>query len=210
MKMHMRRRTAEVMNFYSLNSIHYRKSSRFVFTRLMEIWESFLLKRKLREPPREAKVLDLGCGNLRYAELLCYRSNIVVGVDISIYMLKIAKALWKNVHLVQADAHYLPFRDKAFQFILCTLAFNHFEYPLHACREVSRVCCGRFIVSLIGSLFKLFERGGFIPFIGKSGVVWLFEKYYSIKDTVKILSTCFRSIRILHTSPLLYLVEAFR
>ncbi len=205
----MRQLTFEINKFYSLNSVHYHRSPRFAFTRLMEKWESFFLKRRLKDSLHRVRVLDLGCGNLRYARLLRYRSNIVVGVDVSVYMLKVAKLMWKNVHLVQADAHYLPFRDKTFQLILCTLAFNHFEYPLKVCREVYRICKGKFMVSFIGSLFKLFNRGGFIPFIGKRGIVWLFEKYYSMEYIVKMLLIFFKNVRVLHASPLLYIVEAF-
>src|SRR5438477_2261243 len=58
-------------------------------------------------------ILDVGIGTGRFAEYLNNSGFDVVGIDVSLSMM--AKAREKGVrNLVQADAHYLPFRDMVF------------------------------------------------------------------------------------------------
>src|SRR5438132_8717109 len=58
-------------------------------------------------------MLDVGIGTGRFAEYLSNSGFDVVGSDVSLSMM--AKAREKGVrNLVQADAHYLPFRDMVF------------------------------------------------------------------------------------------------
>src|SRR5207244_12126511 len=58
-------------------------------------------------------ILDVGIGTGRFAEYLSNSGFDVVGIDVSLSMM--AKAGEKGVrNLVQADAHYLPFRDRVF------------------------------------------------------------------------------------------------
>ncbi len=58
-------------------------------------------------------ILDVGIGTGRFAEYLNNSGFDVVGIDVSLSMM--AKAGEKGVrNLVQADAHYLPFRDMVF------------------------------------------------------------------------------------------------
>ncbi|TMI66761.1 methyltransferase domain-containing protein [Candidatus Bathyarchaeota archaeon] len=58
-------------------------------------------------------ILDVGIGTGRFAEYLNNSGFDVVGIDVSLSMM--AKAREKRVrNLVQADAHYLPFRDRVF------------------------------------------------------------------------------------------------
>jgi len=58
-------------------------------------------------------ILDVGVGTGRFAEYLSNSGFDVVGIDVSLSMM--AKAREKGVrNLVQADAHYLPFRDRVF------------------------------------------------------------------------------------------------
>jgi len=58
-------------------------------------------------------ILDVGTGTGRFAEYLIDSGFNVVGIDVSLAMM--AKAREKKLrNLVQADAHHLPFEDKAF------------------------------------------------------------------------------------------------
>ncbi len=80
-----------------------------------EIKMAFLL-RKLR--PKEGDVLvDVGCGTgLLFDYVNC---RLMVGVDVSINMLKEAKKRTKeNVELILGDAEYLPIRDGVADLIL--------------------------------------------------------------------------------------------
>src|SRR5438034_1909879 len=62
-------------------------------------------------------ILDVGIGTGRFAEYLSNSGFDVVGIDVSLSMM--AKAREKGVrNLVQADAHYLPFRDRVMVHVL--------------------------------------------------------------------------------------------
>ena len=59
-------------------------------------------------------VLDLACGTGRHAVPLIKEGYDVVGLDISLNLLKIAKNRLSGVQLVRADMRHLPFRAEAF------------------------------------------------------------------------------------------------
>jgi SAM-dependent methyltransferase len=66
---------------------------------------------------KPAFVLDLGCGTGRYFSFL--RGETIVGVDLSIEMLKHAKKLkFKNIGLIRADIYHLPLRKGIFDLII--------------------------------------------------------------------------------------------
>jgi SAM-dependent methyltransferase len=59
-------------------------------------------------------VLDLACGTGRHLIPLSKKGYDVVGLDISLKLLKIAKLRWRGAALVQADMRFLPFKPEAF------------------------------------------------------------------------------------------------
>ncbi len=77
-----------------------------------EIMEKML--NAIRDAFKDCKlILDIGTGTGRFAQYFNDSGFTVVGVDVSVAMM--AQAREKGVtNLVRADAHHLPFRDKAF------------------------------------------------------------------------------------------------
>ena len=69
------------------------------------------LKKSLKP---EGLVLDLACGTGRHLIPLSKEGYDVVGLDISLKLLKIAKLRWRGAALVQADMRFLPFKRGAF------------------------------------------------------------------------------------------------
>ena len=59
-------------------------------------------------------VLDLACGTGRHLIALGKEGYGVVGLDISLKLLKIAKNRWREAQMVQADMRFLPFKSQAF------------------------------------------------------------------------------------------------
>lgn len=74
-----------------------------------------------------ARVLDLGCGNGEYRELLEHLGFEWVGIDIG------------SSTGVIADAHALPFESNSFDLVISLSALEHLEYPIVALQEVARV-----------------------------------------------------------------------
>jgi len=81
----------------------------------------------INQPLQGSKILEVGCGDLRYSRIPDYSSapeseGCYTGVDISTIALKRAKEKYggvKRVHLVQADVtNPLPFQDDFFDEVL--------------------------------------------------------------------------------------------
>lgn len=94
---------------------------------------------KLRVVPGQV-VLDLGCGPADGAAQLAAAGAIAIGLDYSEGMLKTAKreeAL--TGRLLRGDAGRLPFRDGAFDKLVCTNSFHHYPDHFKALCEMRRV-----------------------------------------------------------------------
>ncbi|MGD0996319.1 MAG: class I SAM-dependent methyltransferase [Candidatus Bathyarchaeia archaeon] len=59
-------------------------------------------------------VLDLACGTGRHLIPLSKEGYNMVGLDISLNLLKIAKNRWSHIQLVRGDTRCLPFKAGAF------------------------------------------------------------------------------------------------
>jgi ubiquinone/menaquinone biosynthesis C-methylase UbiE len=76
-------------------------------------------------------VLDLGCGNGRHIIELAKRASLVVGIDLSKRLVKIAKGkarklgLAHKAMLVVGDALFLPFRKASFDVVACIAVVHH-------------------------------------------------------------------------------------
>lgn len=122
--------------------------------RFFDIWSAFyrrtLFGLELRRIQRMAialakiqpseRVLDLGCGpgdgTVRLAEL----GGIAIGLDYSEGMLgKAGKEPLTRGRLLRGDAGRLPFKDGAFDKVVCTNSFHHYPDHFAALKEVRRV-----------------------------------------------------------------------
>lgn len=80
------------------------------------------------------RILDVGCGWGR--ELI--RLKGAIGIDLCLPFLKTAKTYVEN-DVILADAHHLPFRDDAFDFIAVTEVIEHLSDPTKVLGELVRV-----------------------------------------------------------------------
>jgi SAM-dependent methyltransferase len=67
---------------------------------------------------KDGLVLDLACGTRRHTIPLSNEGYGVVGLDVSLKLLKIAKHRSPQVQLVKGDMRYLPFNDKVFSAVV--------------------------------------------------------------------------------------------
>jgi tRNA (uracil-5-)-methyltransferase TRM9 len=121
------------------------------------IAESFDSKRRhpwkevihfIQQLPSSSRVLDLGCGNARHTRILLERNLDAIGLDVSYRILQTAKdkelSLVKNrlISLINADALFLPFKNKTFNCIIMIAVFHHFEGlgdRILVLREIKRI-----------------------------------------------------------------------
>lgn len=83
-------------------------------------------------------VLDVACGTGLASEPLAKRGLQVTAVDISEPMLDQARIRLKEAKLVVGDAEKLPFRDGAFNSVICAQAIHWMDHPV-ALAEMTRV-----------------------------------------------------------------------
>jgi len=88
---------------------------------------------------KNKSIVDIGCGTSDYLKWLADDFKKLVGVDISVEMLKLCREdLGKSIELVAADALHLPFKDGAFDISTTFQALHHFPNWKKALTEMVR------------------------------------------------------------------------
>ncbi len=107
---------------------------------------------KLMRLPRDARVLDVGCGSGWATRLMAEMATDghVVGIDISDEMVDLARTSsesFANVDYKVASAESLPFRDNEFTHAFSMESLYYYSNMLAALREIHRVIedGGRFV-----------------------------------------------------------------
>lgn len=105
--------------------------------------EAALLKALGRE--KLGRLLDIGTGTGRMADLLAERADHVVALDRSPEMLRLARARLQKLpphrwELVQADFSALPFDPASFDTLVFHQVLHYAQDPGYALKEAARVC----------------------------------------------------------------------
>jgi ubiquinone/menaquinone biosynthesis C-methylase UbiE len=125
-----------IENSYEMTYSH--ENHYWWFTARLDIFTS--LFENLREKgliPRNAKILNLGCGTGIQTEIFS-KFGEVVSLDFSEDALKFC-GIRKLGRLVRADAGKLPFAAASFDVVLCFDILEHIESDLTAVSEINRV-----------------------------------------------------------------------
>lgn len=88
------------------------------------------------------KILDLGCGNGRFSEVLDGLNVEYIGADISETLIKIATEKYPDKKFQTIDFLNLPFPDNSFDKVYCLAVFHHIpsnEYRLKFLKEINRI-----------------------------------------------------------------------
>ncbi|HKV43918.1 MAG TPA: methyltransferase domain-containing protein [bacterium] len=99
---------------------------------------------RLAAPTSEARALDVATGTGFTALALAPRVDRVVGLDLTLGMVREARRLAAdrgvfNLTLCLGDAEALPFRSRAFDIVTCRVAAHHFPDLPGALAEMARV-----------------------------------------------------------------------
>ncbi len=138
------------------------------------------------EKIKKGLTLDTGCGKGTDAIYLSRQGFRVIGLDISIYGLKLAQenTLNNNLKVIfcQGDALKLPFHDKSFDLVNDRGCFHHIkkENRIYYCREVYRVIKndGKFLLRSFGEGY--FKSGGTGQDLLKSDIKNLFTEFFEM------------------------------
>lgn len=123
------------------------------------------------------KVLDLGCGNGRFFEVLKDKEIDFFGVDTSERLIKIAKTRYPEAKFQIANAFNLPFPSDYFDKIFSIAVLHHIpsrEFRLQFLRETRRVLKPEGI--LILRIWNLWKRKGSLRLLLKYVILKLIGK----------------------------------
>lgn len=86
-------------------------------------------------------ILDVGCASGWFLSeiFLVYPKANCVGVDVYKKAIDYGKKRYKELKLVQADAHNLPFKNDSFDLVICTEVLEHVVDPEKVLGEIKRV-----------------------------------------------------------------------
>ena len=113
--------------------------------------------------PKDAKILDAGCGTGKLASFWLNEGYDVLGIDISDGALAIAKK--KGVNTMKANIlKGLPFEDNSFDLVYSDGLLEHFVDPEPILAELFRVS-GKYVFTIVPriSLFKTIFIDSIIP-----------------------------------------------
>lgn len=89
--------------------------------------------------PFSGLVLDCGCGTGANSERIAKTGVDVVGVDIQLGALHLAKKRYRLSHFVQGDAGALPLKPGIFNAAICSDVLEHVQDDSKVARELNRV-----------------------------------------------------------------------
>jgi ubiquinone/menaquinone biosynthesis C-methylase UbiE len=111
----------------------------------------------------ENTLLDVGCGTGFSSEIFRCR---IMGIEPSREMVK-KKKTSENSDFFQGKAEHLPFKDKAFDVIICVTAIHNFENPRKALEEMNRVGKGKGAITVLKKVKKAEELRALVQEIFK-------------------------------------------
>lgn len=124
-------------------------------------------------------VLDVGCGTGLLFSHVAAEAETVVGVDVSKQLLLQARkraGKFRSVHLVQADADHLPFKDAYFSVVFAFTVLQNMPKPLETLVEIRRTA-KRDASIVVTGLKKVFSLGAFEELLQQAGL-----RVVSLKD----------------------------
>lgn len=117
----------------------------------------------------ESFVLDVGCGTGLLFDYVAGKASIVVGVDLSRNLLLKAKKRaekFSNVHLVLADADYMPFISGFFSHLFAVTVLQNMPCPEKTLTEAKRVTAENAVMVITG-LKKKFGLRSFLELLSR-------------------------------------------
>jgi len=116
-----------------------------------------LICKILRKYYIKVEALDVGCGTGVYTEEISRYTQKCVGLDLSENMLEYARKKRKELNLVLADAHKLPFRDKSFNLVV-TVGLLEYVQKDSVLKEIAMVMRkGAFLIVVIPNKYSMYR-----------------------------------------------------
>jgi ubiquinone/menaquinone biosynthesis C-methylase UbiE len=142
-------------------------------------------------------VLDLGCGTGFLFQYINKTIRLLVGLDISLNVLREAKKHTKkltNIALVRADADNTPFPDCIFDRVFAITLLQNMPDPLKTITEMKRIGKHQAIFVITG-LKKKFTQEGFINLLKTARLkVSALETAQQLKGHIAVCTNAERNV----------------
>jgi len=89
--------------------------------------------------PRDSLIIDIGCGVGSNISLLGSLGLNLIGIDMDLYGLSLAKKRFPNIPLVNGDLLKLPFKSNSFYCVIATDILEHLDQDHIGMEEINRV-----------------------------------------------------------------------
>lgn len=116
--------------------------------------------------------LDLGCGSGLFFTQVAGTVDMVIGIDVSLNMLLIARERAKNfsgVFLVQADADHLPLRRNILSHVFAFTMLQNMPEPVKTLKELKLVS-KRDACFFVSGLKAVFSLNAFVDYLEEAGL----------------------------------------
>ncbi|MBR9682920.1 class I SAM-dependent methyltransferase [Candidatus Woesearchaeota archaeon] len=109
-------------------------------------------RRFLKKEARKMRgiILDLGCGDGEYSEILAQNPhNHIIALDANKNLCQRIPHK-NNLKVVHSDAHNLPFKNNSFDAVFCNTVLEHVKEPNQIIKEIKRVLKpqGKLLISI--------------------------------------------------------------
>lgn len=132
-------------------------------------------------------ILDVGCDGGTLSSIIKQDSVWIVGIDIDMNAIKYATIKRKHHAWILADAHYLPFKNKSFNIVLCIETLEHCYSPRSVIEEIKRVTRSEILILIPNSSSPIFKIIWYV-WLKLKGRVWIDSHLYEFNDrTIKKL-----------------------
>lgn len=138
---------------------------------------------------RQGSILDVGCGSGLLFSHVEGKAQTIVGIDFSRMLLLQAKERaqeFRNVHLVQADADHLPFKDQSFCSAFAFTVLQNLPIPLHTLEEIKRIT-ERDAYIVVTGLKKAFSLQAFKVFLRNTGLQVVYLEDSAVKCYIAVM-----------------------
>ena len=144
---------------------------------------------------KENIILDAGCGTGLLFPRVANRVKLVVGVDVSVSIVKQVKKRVKdhiNTALIRADADFMPFPNGTFDFVFAVTLLQNMPKPFWTLAELKRVTKHNATIIATG-LKKTFSQEDFTLLLREAGLeIKALRHDENLKDYVAV---CVKSRR---------------
>lgn len=150
-----------------------------------EVWQKKIIGNLIQRDRRVTTLLEFGCGTTRFTRWWHEINIEASGGDISPLMLAQGRQLFHG-NLVLADAHFMPFKDKAFDAVAFITTFEYYRDPIKVIQEAARVGRHSIIFGMMNRNSPKIVRRRVQQFFGRNPF-YVTATFYTPQDLIAVV-----------------------